>query len=58
MSRPGVPRRGSRRRFAFATKPQLGLAMPERALDAGVPFAWVAADSVLAQTLEQTDTPQ
>src|SRR3954449_10765176 len=31
---------------AFATKPQLGLAMLERALDAGVPFAWVAGDSV------------
>lgn len=31
---------------AFATKPQLGLAMLERALEAGVPFAWVAGDSV------------
>ncbi|WP_448193000.1 IS701 family transposase [Azospirillum sp. sgz301742] len=31
---------------AFATKPKLGLAMLERALDAGVPCAWVAADSV------------
>ena len=30
----------------FATKPQLGLAMLQRALDAGVPFAWVAGDSV------------
>jgi SRSO17 transposase len=30
----------------FATKPQLAVAMIERAIDAGVPFAWVAADSV------------
>lgn len=44
---------GERRRLAwvpeavaFATKPKLGLAMLERALDAGVPCAWVAADSV------------
>jgi len=31
---------------AFATKPKQGLAMLERALDAGVPCAWVAGDSV------------
>ena len=30
----------------FATKPQLARAMIERAINAGVPFAWVAADSV------------
>ena len=30
----------------FATKPHLAVAMIERAIDAGVPFAWVAADSV------------
>ena len=30
----------------FATKPKLGAAMLERALDAGVPCAWVAGDSV------------
>src|SRR5918912_1876717 len=30
----------------FATKPKLGLAMLERALEAGVPFAWVAGDGV------------
>jgi len=31
---------------AFATKPGLAAAMIERAVAAGVPFAWVAADSV------------
>jgi DDE superfamily endonuclease len=31
---------------AFTTKPKLGLRMLERALDAGVPCAWVAGDSV------------
>jgi SRSO17 transposase len=31
---------------AFATKPKLGRAMLERAVAAGVPCAWVAADSV------------
>ncbi len=31
---------------AFTTKPKLGLAMLDRALEAGVPFAWVAGDSV------------
>jgi len=30
----------------FATKPALALTMIERALETGVPFAWVAADSV------------
>src|ERR671928_974256 len=30
----------------FATKPKLGLAMLDRALEAGVPFAWVAGDCV------------
>src|SRR5829696_5662124 len=32
--------------IAFATKPHLARAMVERAIAAGVPFAWVAADSV------------
>jgi SRSO17 transposase len=32
--------------IGFVTKPKLGLAMLERARAAGVPFAWVAADSV------------
>ena len=32
--------------IGFATKPQLALAMIERAIQAEVPFAWVAADSV------------
>jgi SRSO17 transposase len=31
---------------AFATKPRLALSMIERAIGAGVPFSWVAADSV------------
>ncbi len=31
---------------AFATKPALAAMMIGRAIDAGVPFAWVAADSV------------
>ena len=31
---------------AFATKPKLGLAMLERAREAGVPFAWITGDSV------------
>src|SRR3954454_24915592 len=30
----------------FASKPKLGLAMLQRALAAGVPFAWVTGDSV------------
>src|ERR687890_365866 len=30
----------------FATKPKLGLAMLDRALEAGVPFAWVSGDCV------------
>lgn len=33
-------------KIAFATKPQLAQAMLQRALDAGVPAAWVTADSV------------
>src|SRR5207344_3035746 len=32
--------------ITFTTKPRLALAMIERAIAAGVPFAWVAADSV------------
>lgn len=32
--------------IAFATKPQLARAMIARAIAAGMPFAWVAADSV------------
>ncbi|SFV17066.1 DDE superfamily endonuclease [Methylobacterium sp. 174MFSha1.1] len=32
--------------LAFATKPQLALAVIKRAIAADVPFAWVAADSV------------
>src|SRR3954469_11549652 len=32
--------------LSLITKPKLGLAMLDRALEAGVPFAWVAGDSV------------
>lgn len=32
--------------ITFTTKPQLALAMIERAIQAEVPFAWVAADSI------------
>jgi SRSO17 transposase len=32
--------------LTLITKPKLGLAMLERALEAGVPFAWVTGDSV------------
>jgi SRSO17 transposase len=32
--------------IAFATKPTLGLAMLERARQAGIAFAWIAGDSV------------
>jgi len=34
---------------AFATKPQLAQRMIERALEAGVPFGWFAADEVYGQ---------
>jgi len=37
----GIPERQ-----AFATKPKIGVAMIEAALDAGVPCAWVLGDSV------------
>ncbi|MDX6320065.1 MAG: hypothetical protein QOD35_3465 [Nocardioidaceae bacterium] len=40
-ARAGVPAG-----ITFATKPELGRAMLERALDAGVPCVWVAGDSV------------
>ena len=48
---------------SFATKPKIGTAMVETALDAGVPCAWVLGDSVygcdkgLRVMLEQRDKP-
>jgi SRSO17 transposase len=45
--RPGPVRRGGvPQGLTLTTKPKLGLAMLDRALEAGVPFAWVAGDSV------------
>ena len=38
----------------FATKPRLAVAMIERAIEAGVPFAWVAADTVYGGDEVQT----
>jgi SRSO17 transposase len=40
---------GIGRDVEFATKPELALAMLTRALDAGVPAGWVAADEVYGQ---------
>jgi SRSO17 transposase len=39
-------------RVRFATKPQLAKVMIGRALDAGVPFGWVAADEAYGQNTE------
>jgi DDE superfamily endonuclease len=41
---PGIPDDAG-----FATKPQLAQQMLERAIDAGVPFAWFTADEVYGQ---------
>lgn len=47
--------------IAFSTKPALACTMIERCIDAGVPFRWVAADSVygvgdVEQMLRKTGT--
>lgn len=34
----------------FTTKPDLGLRMLQRAVEAGIPFSWVTADAVYGQT--------
>jgi SRSO17 transposase len=47
----------------FATKPDMGLRMLERAVESGIPFGWVTADEVYGQTsrirlwLEEHDIP-
>lgn len=47
----------------FATKPDMGLRMLQRAVDSGIPFGWVTADEVYGQTsrlrmwLEERDIP-
>ncbi len=47
----------------FATKPDLGLRMLQRAVESGVPFGWVTADELYGQTsririwLEEHDIP-
>ena len=46
MTRPGAGPPGSPQDTAFATKPALARRMITRALDAGVPAAWVAGDEV------------
>src|SRR3712207_7102858 len=42
----------------FQTKPELALAMLTRALDAGVPAGWVAADEVYGRSEEHTSELQ
>ncbi|MCT2591384.1 IS701 family transposase [Streptomyces sp. N2-109] len=47
----------------FATKPDLGLRMLKRAVEAGIPFGWITADALYGQTsrirlwLEEHDIP-
>jgi SRSO17 transposase len=43
---------------AFATKPKLGLAMLDRALGAGVPFAWVSGDCVYGSVSPHPSSPR
>ena len=49
MTRTGAGPPGVPEDTAFATKPALAKAMITRALDAGTPAAWVAADEVYGQ---------
>ena len=50
MTRPGPSRRAAAahvpHEMTFATKPRLARAMIERAIAAGVPFGWVAGDTI------------
>jgi SRSO17 transposase len=61
--RPRCEQAGVPADVTFATKPQLALKMVERALDAGVPAAWVVGDEVygddskLRRGLEQRRQP-
>jgi SRSO17 transposase len=47
----------------FATKPDIGLRMLQRAVESGIPFGWVTADELYGQTsrlrvwLEENDIP-
>ena len=43
--------------IGFATKPQLGGQMIRRAMDAGVPFAWVTGDTVYGVGAVEMATP-
>ena len=43
--------------LGFATKPRLAAGLIERAIAAGVPFSWVAADSIYGVGVEPRGSP-